>query len=122
MSASSKNYDKLPSVNQGRCTHTGKIHGFRWLRDPNVTRPLLAKGLWNGTGVSAFLLSGEVLPQRYQLDTAHVGMSVTAFGMGLGIGNLSAGKLRCLTGSEERSLIVVTNLLTNEMTPEGWTA
>jgi len=76
-----------------------------------VTRPLLAKGLWNGTGVSAFLLSGEVLRQRYQLDVAHVGLSVTAFGVGLAIGNLSAGKLRRLTGSEERSLIVVTSLL-----------
>jgi predicted MFS family arabinose efflux permease len=90
---------------------TREPRGFRWLRNPNVTRPLLAKGLWNGTGVSAFLLSGEVLRQRYQLDVAHVGMSVTAFGIGLGIGNLSAGKLRRLTGSEERSLIVVTSLL-----------
>jgi DHA1 family inner membrane transport protein len=90
---------------------TRETQGFRWLRDPNVTRPLLAKGLWNGTGVSAFLLSGEVLRQRYQLDVAHVGMSVTAFGIGLGIGNLSAGRLRRLTGGEERSLIVVTSLL-----------
>jgi predicted MFS family arabinose efflux permease len=90
---------------------TRETHGFRWLRDPNVTRPLLAKGLWNGTGVSAFLLSGEVLRQRYQLDVAHVGMSVTAFGIGLGIGNLSAGRLRRMTGGEERSLIVVTSLL-----------
>ena len=88
-----------------------ETHGFRWLRHPNVTRPLLAKGLWNGTGVSAFLLSGEVLRQRYLLDVAHVGMSVTAFGIGLGIGNLSAGRLRRLTGGEERSLIVVTSLL-----------
>jgi predicted MFS family arabinose efflux permease len=88
-----------------------EAHGFRWLRNSNVTRPLLAKGLWNGTGVSAFLLSGEVLRQRYQLDVAYVGMSVTAFGIGLGIGNLSAGKLRRLTGSEERSLIVVTSVL-----------
>jgi len=85
--------------------------GFQWLRNPNVTRPLLAKGLWNGTGVSAFLLSGEVLRQRYQLDVAQVGMSVTTFGIGLGIGNLSAGRLQRLTGSEERSLIVVTILL-----------
>jgi len=88
-----------------------ETHGFRWLRNAHVTRQLLAKGLWNGTGVSAFLLSGEVLRQRYQLDVAHVGMSVTAFGIGLGIGNLSVGKLRRLTGSEEYSLIVVTSVL-----------
>ncbi|MEX3955517.1 MFS transporter [Trinickia sp. EG282A] len=90
---------------------TRETHGFRWLRNPNVTRPLLAKGLWNGTGVSAFLLSGEVLRQRYQLDVADMGMSATAFGIGLGIGNLSAGNLRRLTGREERSLIVVTSVL-----------
>ena len=90
---------------------TRENHGFRWLRNANVTRQLLAKGLWNGTGVSAFLLSGEVLRQRYQLDVAHVGVSVTAFGIGLGIGNLSAGKLRRLTGSEEHSLTVVTSVL-----------
>jgi predicted MFS family arabinose efflux permease len=90
---------------------TREAHGFTWLRNPNVTRPLLAKGLWNGTGVSAFLLSGEVLRQRFQLDTAQIGLSVTAFGIGLGFGNLSAGTLRRLTGSEERSLIVVTSLL-----------
>lgn len=88
-----------------------ETRGFRWLRNPNVTRPLIAKGLWNGTGVSAFLLSGEVLRHRYQFDVAQVGMSVTAFGIGLGVGNLSVGKLRRLTGSEERSLIVVTILL-----------
>ena len=72
--------------------------------------------LWNGTGLSAFLLSGKVLRQRYQLDVAHVGMSVTAFGIGLGIGNLSAGKLRHVTGSEERSLIAVTSLLIASVT------
>ncbi|MDN4574281.1 arabinose ABC transporter permease [Pandoraea cepalis] len=88
-----------------------KAHGFRWLLNPNITRPLLAKGLWNGTGVSAFLLSGEVLRQRYQLDVAHVGISVTTFGVGLGVGNLSAARLQRLTGYEERSLIVVTVLL-----------
>lgn len=95
---------------------TRETRGFRWLRKPHVTRALLAKGLWNGTGVSAFLLSGEVLRQRYQLDVAHVGISVTVFGIGLGIGNLSAGKLRRLSGSEEGSLIVVTSLLIASVT------
>lgn len=90
---------------------TNEAHAFGWLRNADVTRQLLAKGLWNGAGVSAFLLSGEVLRERYQLDVAHVGMSATAFGIGLGIGNLSVGRLRRITGSEERSLIVVTSLL-----------
>lgn len=52
-----------------------------------------------------------MLRQPYRLDVAHVGMIVTAFGIGLRIGNLSVGKVRRLTGSEEHSLIVVTNLL-----------
>lgn len=99
----------MPKRYTGAVAH--EAHGFRWLRNPDITRPLLAKGLWNGTGVSAFLLSGEVLRERYQLDVAQVGMSVTAFGIGLGIGNLSAGKLRRLIGSEERSLVIVTSLL-----------
>ncbi|GLU31723.1 hypothetical protein Busp01_15650 [Trinickia caryophylli] len=38
-------------------------------------------------------------------------MRVTAFGIRLGIGNISAGKPRRLTGSEEHSLIAVTSLL-----------
>jgi predicted MFS family arabinose efflux permease len=99
----------MPKRHTVVATHEG--HGFGWIRNTRVTRQLLAKGLWNGTGVSAFLLSGEVLRQRYQLDVANVGMSVTAFGVGLGIGNLSVGKLRRSTGSEERSLIIVTSVL-----------
>lgn len=99
----------MPKGRTAVATH--ETHVFRWLRNADVTRQLIAKGLWNGAGVSAFLLSGEVLRQRYQLDIADVGMSATAFGIGLGIGNLSVGKLRRLIGSEERSLVVVTSLL-----------
>lgn len=95
---------------------TYETRGFTWLRKTNVTRPLLAKGLSNGTGVSAFLLSGEVLRQRYQLDVAQVGMSVSAFGLGIGIGNVSAATLKRVTGSEERSLIVVVGLLIASVT------
>ena len=72
--------------------------------------PLLAKGLWNGTGVAAFLLSGEVLRLRYALDVAQVGLSTAAFGIGLAVGNLSAGALRRLGSGEERAL-VITNVL-----------
>lgn len=90
---------------------TCRANRLRWLRNLAVTRPLLAKGLWNGTGVSAFLLSGEVLRHRYQFDVAQIGLSATVFGIGLGFGNLMAGKLRSLTGSEERSLVVSTILL-----------
>jgi DHA1 family inner membrane transport protein len=76
-----------------------------------VLRPLLAKGAWNGTGVAAFLLSGQVLHLRYGFGASAVGLSVTVFGVGLGIGNISAGRLRRLCGREEVSLVAVTLLL-----------
>ncbi|KGE01789.1 arabinose ABC transporter permease [Achromobacter sp. RTa] len=89
----------------------GPMRAMQWLRRPLIVRPLLAKGLWNGTGVAAFLLSGEVLRMRYQLDVAHVGLSVAAFGIGLAAGNLCAGTLRRLGSGEERALVITTALL-----------
>jgi predicted MFS family arabinose efflux permease len=76
-----------------------------------VLRPLIAKGAWNGTGVAALLLSGQVLEQRYGFSASGVGLTVATFGIGLGIGNLSAGWLRKLCGREEISLVVVTLLV-----------
>lgn len=87
------------------------VRAMRWLREPLIVRPLLAKGLWNGTGVAAFLLSGEVLRLRYGLDVAHVGLSAAAFGIGLAVGNLSAGMLRRLGSGEARALVITTTLL-----------
>lgn len=84
---------------------------FHWMKKWNVMRPLMAKGAWNGTGVVAFLLSGEMLKQRYNLNTAEIGVTVTAFGFGLGIGNLSAGWIHRMCGREEISLIAITALL-----------
>ncbi len=84
---------------------------IHWLRARTIVRPLLAKGLWNGAGVAAFLLSGEILRARYQLDVAQVGLSATAFGIGLGVGNLSTGALRRLGCGEEGALVITTTLL-----------
>lgn len=89
---------------------------FEWVKNWAVLRPLIAKGAWNGTGVAAFLLSGEILKQRYDLSVAEIGITVTAFGVGLGIGNLSAGWLRRACGREERSLVVITCLLVISVT------
>ncbi|WP_372070627.1 MFS transporter (plasmid) [Tistrella mobilis] len=85
--------------------------GWSWLRNPSILRPLIAKGAWNGTGVAAFLLSGEVLRLRYGFGPAAVGVTVAAFGVGLGLGNLAAGRLRRLFGREERVLVLVTLVL-----------
>ncbi|UXL05616.1 MFS transporter [Achromobacter xylosoxidans] len=84
---------------------------IHWLRARTIVRPLLAKGLWNGAGVAAFLLSGEILRARYQLEVAQVGLSATAFGIGLGVGNLSTGALRRLGCGEEGALVITTTLL-----------
>lgn len=83
-----------------------------WFRQWSVVRPLIAKGAWNGAGVSAFLLSGEVLRQRYGFGPTEIGLTVAAFGVGLGLGNLSAGWLRKLCGREEVTLVFVSLLLT----------
>ncbi|ASA57194.1 arabinose ABC transporter permease [Vibrio gazogenes] len=97
--------------------HTGKQSIIsqssigRWYRKWPVWRPLVAKGCWNGSGVAAFLLSGEILQHRYGYDAAEVGMIVTAFGLGLGLGNLSAGILKKKCRLEELSLVIVTSLL-----------
>ena len=68
------------------------------------------QGTVERTGVAAFLLSGEVLRLRYALDVAQVGLSTAAFGIGLAVGNLSAGALRRL-GSGEECALVITNVL-----------
>ncbi|WP_323840538.1 MFS transporter [Photorhabdus africana] len=83
-----------------------------WFRQWSVVRPLIAKGAWNGAGVSAFLLSGEVLRQRYGFGPTEIGLTVAAFGAGLGLGNLSAGLLRKLCGREEVTLVLISLLLT----------
>jgi hypothetical protein len=56
------------------------------------------------TAESAFLLPGQVLEHRY------------GFGVSLGLGNLSAGRLRRLFGREERSLVVLTVMLLTSIT------
>ncbi|MGV7963070.1 MFS transporter [Photorhabdus tasmaniensis] len=84
-----------------------------WFRQWSIIRPLIAKGAWNGAGVSAFLLSGEVLRQRYGFGPTEIGLTVIAFGVGLGIGNISVGGLRKLCGREEATLVVISLLLTS---------
>ncbi len=75
---------------------TRETHGFKWLRNPNVTRPLLAKGLWNGTAVSVFLATAETLNNvvilsvvpiaSMSLASGTTAMATMVFAVGLGIG------------------------------------
>ncbi len=76
----------------------------------SVLRPLFAKGAWNGSGVSAFILSGEILHQRYGFPPSITGLSVSFFGIGLGLGNISAGLLRKLISKEE-GILIITNII-----------
>lgn len=82
-----------------------------WLKRSAVVRPLLAKGLWNGTGVAGFLLAGEVLRLRHGLDAGAVGITVSSFGLGLAAGNLGVGPLRRLCGRDELTLMTSVLLL-----------
>ncbi|MDC9592433.1 hypothetical protein PSI17_02205 [Xenorhabdus sp. IM139775] len=76
-----------------------------------MIRPLIAKGFWNGTAVSAFILAGEVLRHHYDLGTGAVGISVSAFGIGLGLGNLSVSIVRLLKLRDESILLLAIILL-----------
>lgn len=70
-----------------------KQGGFQWLQDIKIVRFISAKAIWNGTAVSVFLLSGEVLRLKFSIDSALIGVVVAAFGVGLFIGNLLVGRL-----------------------------
>ncbi|OAE48716.1 hypothetical protein A7J42_16225 [Brucella intermedia] len=76
-----------------------------WIAEGSITRPLVAKGLWNGTAVAGFLLAGEVLRQRHGLSVGIVGISVSAFGLGLLLGNLGVGRAVRLFRGDERTLM-----------------
>ncbi|PHM33227.1 MFS transporter [Xenorhabdus innexi] len=84
---------------------------FHWISQGNIIRPLIAKALWNGTAVSAFILSGEILRHYYDLTTGTVGISVSVFGIGLGIGNLSISFVKRRSIRDEYILLLAIILL-----------
>ncbi|WP_426577285.1 MFS transporter [Xenorhabdus stockiae] len=84
---------------------------FQWISQGYLIRPLIAKGLWNGTAVSAFILSGEVLRRYYELATDTIGISVSVFGIGLGIGNLSITFVKRRGIQDEYILLLTITLL-----------
>ncbi|PHM67705.1 MFS transporter [Xenorhabdus sp. KJ12.1] len=84
---------------------------FQWIFQGYLIRPLIAKGLWNGTAVSAFILSGEVLRRYYDLATDTIGISVSVFGIGLGIGNLSITFVKRRGIRDEYILLLAITLL-----------
>ncbi|MEQ1974414.1 MFS transporter [Xenorhabdus sp. SGI240] len=84
---------------------------FQFVCQGNLIRPLIAKGFWNGTAVSAFILAGEVLRHHYAMGTGAVGISVSVFGIGLGLGNLSVSIVNHLNIRDECALLLAIVLL-----------
>ncbi len=80
-------------------------------RDAGLMRLLIGKGLWNGAAVAAFLLAGEIIRARYLSGATTTGLMLAAFGLGLGAGNLAAGFVRRLAGSDPAVLLLALPLL-----------
>ncbi|WP_335674139.1 MFS transporter [Providencia stuartii] len=86
-----------------------KQASFRWLRDFKLIRLVGAKALWNGSAVSVFLLAGEVLRHKFKIDSAVIGMVISAFGVGLLVGNWQVKSLsKILYNNHQRLFAVVT--------------
>ncbi|CDG90026.1 MFS transporter [Xenorhabdus bovienii] len=89
---------------------------FQWVCQKNLMIPLIAKGFWNGTAVSALILAGEVLRQHYEIGTGTIGISISTFGIGLGLGNLSVGMVKRLGLRDELILLLAIVLLSSATT------
>ncbi|MBB2916929.1 MFS transporter [Cupriavidus alkaliphilus] len=81
-----------------------------------IFRLLLAKGAWNGSAVAGYVFAGEVLRTRYQLEVGAVGIAVSVFGLGLGIGNMLAGHFSRRYQREENTLVLATVVVAASMT------
>ncbi|WP_454711922.1 MFS transporter [Cupriavidus nantongensis] len=81
-----------------------------------IFRLLLAKGAWNGSAVASYVFAGEVLRVRYGLEVAAVGIAISVFGLGLGIGNMLAGQASRRYRREESTLVFATVVVAVSMT------
>lgn len=77
---------------------------------------LLAKGAWNGSAVAGYVFAGEVLRMRYGLEVGAVGVAVSVFGLGLGVGNMLAGHCSRRYQREENILVLATVVVACSMT------
>lgn len=80
---------------------TGKIRD-----NPRLIGFLMAKGLWNSVAVTLFILSGELLRQRFGLPTEMVGFISGAFGCGLLLGNILLPFIMHRYRTESRLLLI----------------
>lgn len=87
--------DFLSTVNPARKCYSRALSGL-----------ITAKGLWNGTAVVMFVLSGELLRDRLGLNTETIGLISAIFGGGLLTGNLLMPLLRRLSGTDTWLLLI----------------
>lgn len=100
----------IPRHHAAQTAHT-PTSPLAWRLHGPITRPLFAKALWNGTAVAGFLLAGEVLRQQHGLGVGQVGISVSVFGAGLLLGNLSVSKALRYGKTTEHTLLAALLLL-----------
>lgn len=85
---------------------------------------IIAKGIWNGITVCVFLLAGEILRSRYQLNSATIGSLMGLFGIGLILGNSAVARVVSYKVSELSLVlaILVFLFITIILFISGWLA
>ncbi|WP_275074926.1 MFS transporter [Providencia rettgeri] len=77
-----------------------KQGSFNIYKQKALCQFIIAKGIWNGITVCVFLLAGEILRSRYQLNSATLGSLMGLFGVGLILGNSAVSRVVSYTVSE----------------------
>lgn len=97
----------LPSV----ASSAVKQGSFNIFKQGMISKFIIAKAIWNGITVCLFLLAGEILRSRYQLNSAMTGSIMGLFGIGLIIGNSVVAKVVSYKVSELSLVLVILGLL-----------
>ncbi|MFD1091454.1 MFS transporter [Providencia vermicola] len=88
-----------------------KQGSFNMFKQGMISKFIIAKGIWNGITVCLFLLAGEILRSRYQLNSAMTGSLMGLFGIGLIIGNSVVAKVVSYKVSELSLVLIIIGLL-----------
>ncbi|MEQ4672989.1 MFS transporter [Providencia vermicola] len=88
-----------------------KQGSFNMFKQGMISKFIIAKGIWNGITVCLFLLAGEILRSRYQLNSAMTGSLMGLFGIGLIIGNSVVAKVVSYKVSELSLVLIIIGFL-----------
>lgn len=91
---------------------TTKKWSFTIIKQKHIGQLLMAKGIWNGVSVSIFLLAGELLRQRVQLNNVEIGSLMGLFGVGLLCGNGVVAKIERIKVTNNIKLVVIILIIT----------